>query len=333
VGQVTCAAAALVLVRGYPFPSMSAFARVSAFVRLGRPLFLGGGFVLFGLGAAIAVWAGATLDWGLYRAGQVAVTAFQLMTHYANDHFDYAADRANATPTHWSGGSRVLSDGELPRSVALAAALAFAVVGSAASVRLGLQPKTGPWIVPLLVLMLVLSWAYSAPPLQLHSRGLGELNVSLVVTGLVPFTGFYLQAPDLHGLRPLLLALAPLCLLQFAMILGVEFPDAVGDATANKRTLVVRWGGRQAARVYAIAVTAAYVSLPCLAWAGLPRVVTAAVAVSSPFALWRIWCVVARADWQSPRRFEALSFWAVALLMATSLLELAAFLFLIEERR
>src|SRR5512132_3352925 len=102
---------------------------VVAFLRLGRLKFLGGGFVLYGLGAAIAAVTGHAIDTGRYALGQAAVTAFQLMTHYANDYFDYEADRANATPTQWSGGSRVLVGGELPRGVALGAALGLATAG------------------------------------------------------------------------------------------------------------------------------------------------------------------------------------------------------------
>src|SRR5438094_3284432 len=113
---------------------------VLAFIRLGRPLFLGGGFLLFGLGAAIARTSGHAIDGGDYALGQLAVTAFQLMTHYANDYFDYDADRANATPTTWSGGSRVLSDGELPREIALIAAIVLATLGGVAS---GVIGRTG----------------------------------------------------------------------------------------------------------------------------------------------------------------------------------------------
>ncbi len=82
-----------------------------AFVRLGRPQFLVGGFVLYGLGAALAKAGGAPFDRALYAWGQVVVTLTQLMTHYANDYFDLEADRANLTPTRWSGGSRVLPGG------------------------------------------------------------------------------------------------------------------------------------------------------------------------------------------------------------------------------
>src|SRR5258706_8387598 len=96
--------------------------RVVTFIRLGRPLFLGGGLLLYALGAAIARFYGHTIDWHDYAIGQLVITAFQLMTNYANDYFDFEADRANLTPTRWSGGSRVLANDELPRHVALIAA-------------------------------------------------------------------------------------------------------------------------------------------------------------------------------------------------------------------
>ena len=88
--------------------------RVLDFVRLGRPMFLAGGFLLYALGAAMAFAAGAPLRPAALLWGQVAVSAIQLMTHYSNEYFDLAADRANQTPTRWAGGSRVLIEGRLP---------------------------------------------------------------------------------------------------------------------------------------------------------------------------------------------------------------------------
>ncbi|HSN28467.1 MAG TPA: prenyltransferase, partial [Kofleriaceae bacterium] len=163
---------------------------VLAFVRLGRPLFLGGGFILYAIGAAIAAATGHAISWHRYALGQVCVTAFQLMTHYANDYFDLEADRANATPTAWSGGSRVLPDGELPPRVALIAALVLAAIGCVVSAILGSV---------LLFVIAGLAWSYSAPPLRLCARGLGELTTAIVVTVLVPWLGFDLQAADAHG--------------------------------------------------------------------------------------------------------------------------------------
>jgi 1,4-dihydroxy-2-naphthoate octaprenyltransferase len=300
---------------------------VVAFANLGRPLFLVGGFLLYGLGAAVAAYTGAGIDTGRYLAGQLAVTAFQLMTHYANDYFDFEADAANLTPTRWSGGSRVLLAGVIPRRAALVAAIALAAVGLAVSLYIGTRPAVGPLVVAAFVAMGALAWVYSGPPLRLCATGLGELDTALVVTGLVPFAGLALQDPALHGLRLLLLALVPLAALQVAMLLAIELPDAAGDARAGKRTLVVRWGGWCGARLYAAMTTSAFVLLPLLAAAGLPVLVAGAAAVPAPVALWRIRRAL-HGDWRRPWRWEAFAFWAVALLVAATAAELGAFLVL-----
>jgi 1,4-dihydroxy-2-naphthoate octaprenyltransferase len=297
-----------------------------AFVRLGRPLFLTGGFILYGLGAAVAVCFGHAIDWSRYLWGQLAVTSIQLMTHYCNDHYDYDCDRANTTPTRWSGGSRVLTAGELPPRAAFVAALVLAGLGAAAGAHVG-QRDHLPLALPLVLAMLALSWIYSAPPLALHSRGLGEIDTALVVTGLVPLLGFYLAAPDLGGLRVLLLALVPLGCLQIAMILAVEFPDAHGDAAAGKRTLVVRLGPQRAAGLYAGVIALAYFGLPAAVALGLPGPVALAAAAPTPLALWRMGRARA-GDCADPARFEDVAFWGVALLVATSSAELLAFVLL-----
>jgi 1,4-dihydroxy-2-naphthoate octaprenyltransferase len=293
-----------------------------AFIKLGRPLFLGGGFILFALGAAIASAAGHPIDGLRYAFGQAAVTAFQLMTHYANDYFDYDADIANVTPTKWSGGSRVLPDGELPRYVALIAAIVLACAGSAFTACVT-AAGAGGWSAPTLAVVLALAWLYSAPPLRLCARGLGELDTALVVTVLVPWLGFYVQAPDLRGIAALALTIVPLALLQFAMLLAIEFPDAAGDAATGKRTLVVRLGAPAAARLYA-AITAVAFVWPLAALAlGLPMRVALAMLVPAPIAIWRIARLGDHADRGA---FERLTFFAVFLLVATSAAALVAWL-------
>ncbi len=287
-----------------------------AFVRLGRPLFLGGGFILYAIGAAIAAATGHAIAWHRYALGQAAVTAFQLMTHYANDYFDLEADRANATPTAWSGGSRVLPDGELAPRVALIAALVLAGIGGAVSLALGHALGT-------LVVIAVLAWSYSAPPLRLCARGLGELTTAIVVTVLVPVLGFQLQAPDLRGAGLLALTIAPLALLQFAMLVAIEFPDAAGDAATGKRTLVVQLGARAAATLYALVTAAAFVWLLVALACGLPLRVALAMLVPAPLAAWRIARLREHAD---PSAFERLTFFAVFLLVSTSACALASWL-------
>jgi 1,4-dihydroxy-2-naphthoate polyprenyltransferase len=293
-----------------------------AFLKLGRPLFLGGGFILYALGAAIAAAHGHAIDGARYAWGQAAVTAFQLMTHYANDYFDYDADVANATPTKWSGGSRVLPDGLLPKRVALIAALGFAALGIALTIAISMQ-GTGSWTAPAFALVLVLAWEYSAPPLRLCARGLGELDTAIVVTVLVPWLGFYVQAPSMGGVAAVALTIVPLALLQFAMLIAIEFPDAAGDAATGKRTLVVQLGANRAAKLYAAVTATAYVWPLIAITLGLPARVALAMLVPAPIAIWRI---VQLRDHADRDAFERLTLFAVMLVVLTSAAALAGWL-------
>jgi 1,4-dihydroxy-2-naphthoate polyprenyltransferase len=143
------------------------------FVRLGRPEFLVGGFLMHGLGIAMARYVGTPLDFTAAIWGQLAITTTQLMTHYANEYFDLAADQANPTPTRWAGGSRVLVEGRIAPRVALITALALGVMGCGIALVLATLVKPGLLTFGLFVVPLLLAWSYSAPPFVLHSRGLG----------------------------------------------------------------------------------------------------------------------------------------------------------------
>jgi 1,4-dihydroxy-2-naphthoate octaprenyltransferase len=82
-------------------------------VRLSRPHFLLGGFLLFGLGASIATYLGHPIRINLYLIGQLLVTSIQLTTQYLNEYFDGPADAHNANRTLMSGGSGMLGENGL----------------------------------------------------------------------------------------------------------------------------------------------------------------------------------------------------------------------------
>jgi 1,4-dihydroxy-2-naphthoate octaprenyltransferase len=142
-------------------------------VRMGRPKFLIGGLLLHCLGVAMALAWGASLRLPALLWGQAAVTSIQLMAHYCNDYFDLAADRANPTPTDWSGGSRILPEGSLEPRVALWIAVGLGVLALLLALVLALAIRPGALTFLLIAAALLLAWSYSAPPLKLHSRGLG----------------------------------------------------------------------------------------------------------------------------------------------------------------
>jgi 1,4-dihydroxy-2-naphthoate octaprenyltransferase len=208
-----------------------------AFVRLGRPHFLAGGFIGFALGAAAARFDGATLAVATYLWGQALVSAFHVMVHYANEFYDRAGDVLE-TRTPFSGGSGVLVAGELPARVAIVAAVGFGAAGTALVIRAALAGDRALALAGAAIG--ILAWIYSAPPFRLLARGLGELDTMVVVGLLVPLAGY---AACAHALTPHAIAAAlPGTAAMFAMMLCVEIPDAGADAASGKRNLVVRWG-------------------------------------------------------------------------------------------
>jgi 1,4-dihydroxy-2-naphthoate polyprenyltransferase len=300
---------------------MTEVARLGAFLKLGRPQFLIGGLLLFALGSTLARAQGVGINWQRYLWGQATITAAQWMTHYSNDYFDLAADRANSTPTRWSGGSRVLVSGLVAPRAALAASIVLGAVALFAACMLATLPDSPRLVLPIALLIIVLSWGYSSPPLRLLSRGLGEATTAFVVTLLTPLLGFYVQSGTLRSL--LFLACFPLCCLQFSMLLTIELPDAAGDAEEGKRTLVVRRGAEWGARCSAALLVVAFGSLPIGCVLGLPPRIALFAALLAPLGVWQA-IRLARGAFRDPKQWESLALCSVVLVAATTVAELIA---------
>lgn len=291
-------------------------AKLWSLVRLGRPLFLLGGVVLDGLGVAMARWAGVPIDLTALLLGQVTITASQLMTHFSNEYFDLPADRANPTPTAWAGGSRVLASGELAPRTALVAALVSAAVAITGALVLGVVVRPEPSTFLLVGIALALAWGYSAPPLRLHGRGLGEVVGAVLIAGFTPLVGYVVQVGRVDAWT--VATVAPLCALQFVMLVAVSLPDAVGDAAVGKRTLAVRLGRRKAARLAAGALTAAYaLGLPLALRAGMPPVAGLAYLAWLPLAAWQA-RRLATGVRESDGPWDSLSFWSIGLVVGSA---------------
>ncbi len=296
--------------------------RVAAFIRLGRPHFLVGGFVMHALGVSAALWVGAPLNLTTLLLGQLAITATQWMVHYANDYFDLHSDADNRTPIFWSGGSRVLPARELHPNVAYITALVLALIALVAGLVLTFALRAGWPALMLVALSLFISWGYSAPPFQWHSRGIGEATTAFVVTVLTPVMGFFLQAG--YVAPWLLLVIWPVFCLQLCFQLSVNFPDAVSDARTGKQTLVVRRPDF-AMRLYRLALLGAYAAAPLMLLAGLPGLVALAVLIPAPLAVW-LFLLTRRGALLEPKSWVWISTGSIALSVLTGAGASAAFL-------
>jgi 1,4-dihydroxy-2-naphthoate octaprenyltransferase len=226
------------------------------FLRATRLPFLTATAVPVFLGVAMAARNGPWRP-GLAALTLLAACLIHLGLNVANDVFDDAsgADEANTRPTQFSGGSRVIQYGLVSRKTMALMAAGFYAAGI--GIGLWLAATSGFW--PLFWLGVVgvfISIAYTAPPLRLVHRGIGEVIVALGFGPIVTLGAFYVQAQRYTW--EALYASLPVALLIALVLYLNEIPDRTADAVAGKRTLPVRWSKRAVLRGYALAVAATY---------------------------------------------------------------------------
>ena len=194
--------------------------------------------------------------WGWFLLALLGAVLIHFGLNMANDLFDDSsgADSANVTPTPFSGGSRVLQYGLVSRRT-VAAATAACYLGGIA-IGLSLAAARGWGLLAIGGVGVAISLAYSAPPLKLVHRGVGEL-VTAVGFGPVTAVGtYYVCAQRWSG--EAFLASIPVALFIASVLYVNEIPDRAGDAEVGKRTLPVRWPKDRVVAGYAAVVIAAY---------------------------------------------------------------------------
>ena len=236
-------------------------------LRTTRLPFLTATFVPVLLGLAIAA-RHAPFDWLAAILVIIGGSFAHLAINITNDIFDTlsGADAANVNPTQFSGGSRVLHYGLLSlRELSTWAALLYA---GAIAIGLALLVIRPSWeLLAIGVAGVLIGLAYTAPPLKLVYRGLGEIAVAAGF-GPIMLLGAYAAETGRLAWEPLVASL-PVAIL-IALILYVnEIPDRRGDAAAGKRTLVVRLSPVAVERLYLGAALLAFALVVVAVVAGI----------------------------------------------------------------
>lgn len=217
--------------------------------RMTRP-----GFLAITVVGVLLGWASADACGHPPQLGSALATlVLALLAHAAgnvlNDVHDAesGADAANTQGIFpFTGGTRLIQQGVVSVQQTRDLAKALLVVLVPAGLLLALL--TSPAVLLIGALGVGLAWAYSAPPLALMARGLGEASVALV-WALVVVGADAVQHGSVFTV-PVFVALGyGLMIANILLINGV--PDAAADAQVGKRTLAVRLGPRGAALLYA----------------------------------------------------------------------------------
>ncbi len=184
-----------------------------------------------------------------------------------NDVADVEADRDNTTFASYSGGSRVLVQGELSvgqlRS-ACAGSLAVAALLSA-----WLSYQTGNvYLLATAPVAAFMLWIYSGTPFRLSYRGYGEWVWGLGLGLGLPVLGYLAQGGAIVSLP--WLALLPGVLVAATAQVLISLPDEPSDRRLERNTYAVRFGvgasARHVVQLLGLAITQMTFVVPNMNW-------------------------------------------------------------------
>ena len=144
--------------------------------------------------------------------------------------------------------------------------------------------RGSPALLAIGIIGFVLGIGYTAPPLKLVYRGLGEVAVALGFGPLMLLGAYVVQTEGALSWEPFVASI-PVALLVALILYVNEIPDRRGDARAGKRTLPVRFGRTTIVTGYRVAVVAAYAVVVLTVATGTLPITALIVLLTIPLAL------------------------------------------------
>lgn len=217
----------------------------------------------------------------LYLLTFGGMLAFHAATNLINDFYDvkHNVDRMGAPTTKYRPHP-VAAGVESAGTIRMWAAIFYSLTLLTA---LYLSLLRGPWILTLVAIGIIGSFLYTADPVVLKARGLGEVTVFLMWGPLIPLGAYLVQTGALSGV-PMLLA-TPIGLLVAEVLLANNIRDIEYDGSVGMKTIPVLVGRARGDALYKALLLLTYVFVPVSILAGLLPLWSLIVFVTVPEAL------------------------------------------------
>jgi len=180
--------------------------------------------------------------------------AFHAATNVLNDFYDvkHGVDREGAPTTRYRVHPAAF--GQVPLSTTLAFSIALYVVTVAAGSYLAYA--SSPSILLVLAAGILGSVFYTADPVNLKARSLGEPTVFIMWGLLIPLGAYMVQTSTFAWVP--LLASIPIGIFVALVLLANNIRDIGYDGSVKERTLAVALGAHRAQQLYVALLAAAY---------------------------------------------------------------------------
>lgn len=209
-----------------------------AWLRIARLQFYPMTLIAYSIGAAAAYKKYGNWDLSSYLIGYLILFFIELATVLTNEYFDYPTDRINKNAGLFTGGSRMLVEGFIKFKAVKKTILILLILIPPAVYLLIRESRRVPAMPAIFLVFtgIILGLGYTAPPLKLTYRGLGELDVGFTHSPYVILCGFFFQTGRLNEYLPYLLSI-PLLFAVIAAIIMAGIPDYAADKSVSKKTL------------------------------------------------------------------------------------------------
>ncbi|OIR02453.1 1,4-dihydroxy-2-naphthoate octaprenyltransferase [mine drainage metagenome] len=235
-----------------------------------RPAFFSATLAACLLGQAGAAYSGVGFQPDIAAITLLLALLIHAGVNVINDYFDAlnGTDAINIERLYpFTGGSRFIQNGVLTKAQTAYFGYLLLVIAMIGGLLLSCLVGAGLLVIGMVGVFV--GWAYSAAPLRLNGRGLGELCVMIGFLGIVVGAD-YVQR-HMFSLQPIIVGL-PYALLVTNLLYINQFPDRKADAAAGKHHLVVRLPLDKAILIYPILAGFAFVWLSLMVMMGfLPK--------------------------------------------------------------
>ena len=229
------------------------------------------------LGAVIAFkYDPEGFSWLYFALTIAAILLLHAGTIALNDYFDYKSgnDTVNRDRTKYSGGTGLVPDVLSPSTVFAAGIVCFVLC---IAIGLYIVFTRSFILLPIGITGVGIGYFYSAPPLKLAYRFLGELSWfgSMILMGLgaffvqVPVNSFAEFSQSLGSIEMIIVASLPLAFMGTVGIYVLEFPDYNADQIAHKWNFMTIFGRKYGLPIFLALSALSYISLIAGILAGL----------------------------------------------------------------
>ncbi|MFA4838461.1 MAG: 1,4-dihydroxy-2-naphthoate octaprenyltransferase [Candidatus Neomarinimicrobiota bacterium] len=240
------------------------------------------------LGTAIAWSEFHVFDPLLFWLTLIGAVSAHAGANIINDYYDHLSgnDEANRNYNTFSGGSRMIQTGRLSPVMMLTASL----IAFSLAIAIGLflnWAAEGNVILWIGIIGILIGFFYSALPIGLSYRGIGETGIALAFGPLIVFGAWFVQTDRFSWLP--ILASVPVGIWVGLIIFINEFQDFDADSQTGKKTLVVIFHDkRKAIRFYQVFLVGSFIWIFGWILKGVFPVWTSFVFLLIPVVFWNI---------------------------------------------